>query len=75
MAGSFEDKFAIQELVARYNHAIDGRAHALPDPDVLSLQGAARHTDTSDTTINNGTTTSHSNTEPPRYWVTGKADR
>jgi len=23
MAGSFEDKFAIQELVARYNHAID----------------------------------------------------
>jgi len=23
MAGSFEDKFAIQELIARYNHAID----------------------------------------------------
>ena len=23
MAGSFEDKFAIQELVSRYNHAID----------------------------------------------------
>jgi 3-phenylpropionate/cinnamic acid dioxygenase small subunit len=23
MAGPFEDKFAIQELIARYNHAID----------------------------------------------------
>src|SRR5947209_73059 len=23
MAGSFEDKFVIQELIARYNHAID----------------------------------------------------
>ena len=23
MAGSFEDKFAIQELISRYNHAID----------------------------------------------------
>jgi hypothetical protein len=36
---------------ARRNHAIEGRGHALPDPEVLTLQGAARYTGTSDTTI------------------------
>ena len=36
---------------ARRNHDIDGRALSLVDPDVLSLQGAARYTSTSDTTI------------------------
>jgi len=36
---------------ARRNHDIDGRALSLVDADVLSLQGAARYTTTSDTTI------------------------
>jgi len=36
---------------ARKNHAIEGRAETLVDPDVLSLQGAASHTATSTTTI------------------------
>mgnify|MGYP001258040764 FL=1 len=33
------------------NHAIDGRRHTIADPEVLTLQGAARCTGTSDTTI------------------------
>jgi DNA invertase Pin-like site-specific DNA recombinase len=36
---------------ARRNHDVDGRALSLVDADVLSLQGAARYTATSDTTI------------------------
>ena len=36
---------------ARRNHDIDGRALSLVDADILSLQGAARYTATSDTTI------------------------
>ena len=36
---------------ARRNHDIDGCALSLVDADVLSLQGAARYTTTSDTTI------------------------
>ena len=36
---------------ARYNHEIEGRMHSLDDPEVLTLNGAARHTGTSDTTI------------------------
>lgn len=36
---------------ARRNHGIEGHAHSLVDADVLSLQGAARYTTTSDTTI------------------------
>ena len=36
---------------ARRNHGIDGRARSVEDPDVLTLQGAARYTNTSDTTI------------------------
>src|SRR5206468_4632590 len=36
---------------ARHNHGINGRSHTLVDPEVLTLQGAARHTGTSDTTI------------------------
>ena len=36
---------------ARRNHAIEGRAHTLEDPELLTLQAAARHTATSDTTI------------------------
>jgi DNA invertase Pin-like site-specific DNA recombinase len=36
---------------ARRSHAIEGRSHTLADPEVLTLQGAARYTGTSDTTI------------------------
>jgi len=36
---------------ARRNHDIDGCARSVVDPDVLTLQGAARYTKTSDTTI------------------------
>lgn len=36
---------------ARRNHAIEGRSHTVCDPEVLTLQGAARCTGTSDTTI------------------------
>jgi hypothetical protein len=36
---------------ARRNHAIDGCAQSIVDPEVLTLKGAARYTDTSDTTI------------------------
>ena len=36
---------------ARRNHGIDGCVHSLVDEDVLTLQGAARYTQTSDTTI------------------------
>ncbi len=36
---------------ARRNHGIEGRTRSLDDPEVLTLQGAARHTGTSDTTI------------------------
>jgi uncharacterized protein DUF5615 len=36
---------------ARRNHGIDGLARSLVDADVLTLQGAARYTNTSDTTI------------------------
>ncbi|MGH9160541.1 MAG: recombinase family protein [Vicinamibacteraceae bacterium] len=36
---------------ARRNHDIDGCAHSVVDPEVLTLQGAARYTKTSDTTI------------------------
>lgn len=36
---------------ARRNHGIQGRRITAEDPDVLTLQGAARHTGTSDTTI------------------------
>jgi DNA invertase Pin-like site-specific DNA recombinase len=36
---------------ARRNHGIDGRACSVVDPDVLTLQAAARYTNTSDTTI------------------------
>jgi hypothetical protein len=36
---------------ARRKHGIEGRVHSLADPDVLTLQGAARYTSTSDTTI------------------------
>jgi len=36
---------------ARRNHGIDGCMHSLIDEDVLTLQGAARYTQTSDTTI------------------------
>ena len=36
---------------ARRNHGIEGRRHSLADPEVLTLQGAARYTGTSDTTI------------------------
>jgi hypothetical protein len=36
---------------ARRNHDIDGCVHSLVDADVLTLQGAARYTQTSDTTI------------------------
>ena len=36
---------------ARRNHAIDGRTRSLADADLLTLQGAARYTETSDTTI------------------------
>jgi len=36
---------------ARRNHAIEGRRHSVCDSEVLSLQGAARYTGTSDTTI------------------------
>jgi DNA invertase Pin-like site-specific DNA recombinase len=36
---------------ARRNHGIDGCVHSLVDEDVLTLQGAARYTKTSDTTI------------------------
>jgi len=36
---------------ARRNHRIKGRVCSLEDPHVLSLQGAARYTGTSDTTI------------------------
>lgn len=36
---------------ARRNHGIEGRSRSLDDPEVLTLQGAARHTGTSDTTI------------------------
>jgi hypothetical protein len=36
---------------ARRNHAIDGRRETLADPALLTLQGAARYTATSDTTI------------------------
>lgn len=36
---------------ARRNHGIEGRLRSLDDPEVLTLQGAARYTGTSDTTI------------------------
>lgn len=36
---------------ARRNHAIDGRSETLADPELLTLQAAARYTGTSDTTI------------------------
>jgi len=36
---------------ARRNHGIEGHTHSLVDPQVLTLQGAARYTNTSDTTI------------------------
>jgi hypothetical protein len=36
---------------ARRNHAIDGRRETLAEPALLTLQGAARYTATSDTTI------------------------
>lgn len=36
---------------ARRNHGIEGCAQSIVDPDVLSLNGAARYTRTSDTTI------------------------
>jgi len=36
---------------ARRNHGIQGRTSSLVDPNVLSLQAAARYTNTSDTTI------------------------
>ena len=36
---------------ARRNHAIQGRSGSVVDPDVLTQQGAARYTGTSDTTI------------------------
>jgi DNA invertase Pin-like site-specific DNA recombinase len=36
---------------ARRNHGIEGRARTVDDPEVLTLQGAARYTATSDTTI------------------------
>ena len=36
---------------ARRNHGIDGCVRSLVDEDVLTLQGAARYTKTSDTTI------------------------
>ena len=36
---------------ARRNHAIDGRSETLADPELLTLQAAARSTGTSDTTI------------------------
>ncbi len=36
---------------ARRNHAIEGCTHSVVDPDVLTLNGAARYTNTSDTTI------------------------
>jgi hypothetical protein len=36
---------------ARRNHTIAGRSHTLADPDLLTLQAAARATATSDTTI------------------------
>ncbi len=36
---------------ARHNHGIEGHLRSLDDPEVLTLQGAARHTATSDTTI------------------------
>jgi hypothetical protein len=36
---------------ARRNHGIDGCARSLVDPEVLTLKGAARYTNTSDTTI------------------------
>jgi DNA invertase Pin-like site-specific DNA recombinase len=36
---------------ARHHHRIEGHARSVEDPEVLSLQGAARYTGTSDTTI------------------------
>jgi hypothetical protein len=36
---------------ARRNHAIEGRSQTLADPELLTLQAAARYTATSDTTI------------------------
>jgi DNA invertase Pin-like site-specific DNA recombinase len=36
---------------ARRNHGIEGRLRTLDDPELLTLQGAARYTGTSDTTI------------------------
>src|SRR5262249_58191168 len=36
---------------ARRNYAIDGRRETLADPELLTLQAAARYTGTSDTTI------------------------
>jgi len=36
---------------ARRNHAIEGRTQTLADPELLTLQAAARYTATSDTTI------------------------
>jgi len=36
---------------ARRNHGIEGRSVSIDDPEVLTLQGAARYTATSDTTI------------------------
>jgi DNA invertase Pin-like site-specific DNA recombinase len=42
-------KTAVQ--TARRNHGIEGRSRSLVDPDLVTLQGAARYTATSDTTI------------------------
>jgi hypothetical protein len=36
---------------ARRNHGIDGRTHSIEDPEIMTLQSAARYTKTSDTTI------------------------
>ncbi len=38
---------------ARHNHGIEGHTRSVDDPEVLTLQGAARYTATSDTTIKN----------------------
>ena len=39
MAGSFEDRFGIQELVSRYNHAIDFADYATWSAITESLAG------------------------------------
>jgi DNA invertase Pin-like site-specific DNA recombinase len=42
---------AMSVKTARRNHAIEGRAKTIDDPQLFSLQAAARYTGTSDTTI------------------------